>query len=58
MCMCPLSIVNCQTRLVFAAMQTNWSLLKQNLCFFRIVLLVKLVCIVEFSLVLAADQLQ
>ena len=57
-CKCPLSIVIFQIRLVLAAMQKNWSLLEQNLCLFRIVLLVKLVCIVEFSPALAAVQMQ
>ena len=54
---CPLNIVNCQVRLVLAAMQKNWSLFVQNLCFFLIVLLVKLVCICELSPVLAAVQM-
>ena len=57
-CKYPLTIVIFQKRLFFAAMQRNWSLLQQNLCFFRIVLLVKLVCIVEFSPALAAVQMQ
>ena len=54
----PLNIVNFQVGLVVSAMQKNWSLFVQNLCFFLIVLLVKLVCICELSPVLAAVQMK
>ena len=54
----PLNIVNFQVRLDLAATQKNLSLLLQNSCFCRIVLLVKLVCIFEPSPVLAAVQMQ
>ena len=57
-CKYPLNIVNFQVRLVLAAMQKNWSLFPQNLCVVRIVLLVKLVSIFEFSPVLAAVENQ
>ena len=32
-CKCPLNIMNFQARLVLAAMQKNWSLVLQTLCF-------------------------
>ena len=54
----PLNIVNFQVRLVLGGMQQNSSLFLQNSCFFRIVLLVKLVCIFELSPVLAAVEMQ
>ena len=57
-CKYPLNIVNCQVRLVLAAMQKNWSLFVQNFCFVRISLLVKLVFIFELSPVVAAVQMQ
>ena len=44
--------------LVLATMQKTCSSFVQNLCFLRIVLLVKLVCIFGFSPVLAAVQMQ
>ena len=53
-----IKIVNFQVRWVLAAMQKNWSLFPYNLCVVRIVLLVKLVSIFEFSPVLAAVENQ
>ena len=44
--------------LVLTAMQETFPSFVQNLCFFRIVLLVKLVCIFELSPVLVAVQMQ
>ena len=55
-CKNPLIIVNCHVRMVLSAMQKNWSLFVQNLCFVLIVFRAKLVCICEFSPVLAAVQ--
>ena len=56
-CKNPLNIVNFQIRSVLASMQKNWSLLVQNLCFFRIVFAFKInFYIFEFSPVLAEVQ--
>ena len=55
-CKYPINIVNCQVRSVLAAKEKTWSEILQNLCFFRIVLPVKLMSIFEFSPVLAEVQ--
>ena len=57
-CKNPLNIVNCQIKLVLAAMEKNWSVFPVKFVFFHIVWLVKLVSIFEFSLVLAAVEMQ
>ena len=57
-CKDSLNIVNFQVRSVLVAMQKNWSLFAKDLCVVRIVLLVKLVSIFEFSPVLAAVENQ